>query len=65
MGHFASFNDFLAMGGDGSYVWASWGITIACVLMLVIYSRNQRKQTLNNINRQQARLQQRQQSQSE
>lgn len=65
MGHFASFNDFLAMGGHGSYVWASWGITIACVLMLVIYSRNQRKQTLNNINRQQARLQQRQQSQSE
>lgn len=61
MGHFQSFNDFLQMNGHGGFVWASWGITVFCVLGLIWYSRNQRKQTYQSINQQQARLQQRQQ----
>jgi len=29
--HWASFEDFLAMGGYGFYVWFSFGLTAACI----------------------------------
>jgi heme exporter protein D len=34
--HFASLQDFLAMGGYGAYVWSAYGIT-AVVFVLQIY----------------------------
>jgi len=29
--HFASFSDFLAMGGYAFYVWLSFGLTLVCL----------------------------------
>ncbi|MGL5037996.1 MAG: heme exporter protein CcmD, partial [Aeromonas sp.] len=30
--YFASFSDFLAMGGYGFYVWLSFGLTLVCLV---------------------------------
>jgi heme exporter protein D len=29
--HWASFRDFLAMGGYGLYIWSSFGLTLLCL----------------------------------
>lgn len=36
--HFASFSDFVAMGGYGFYVWLAFGITLVAMLWLVVDS---------------------------
>lgn len=64
--YFKTFGDFLAMGGHGFYVWLCYAITFLAVLGLIIYAKNERKQTLNKLNRQhtQSRLTNKQRKQS-
>ncbi|MFW2177723.1 MULTISPECIES: heme exporter protein CcmD [unclassified Moraxella] len=58
--YFSNFNDFIAMGGHGAYVWASYALTFACIIGLILYSRSQRNAMYRDINTQQARHTQRQ-----
>ncbi|MCH4562032.1 heme exporter protein CcmD [Halomonas sp. EGI 63088] len=48
---FASFNEFLAMGGHGPYVWTSWAVTAALLGGIVIHARSERRQLLRNLQR--------------
>ncbi len=52
---FDSFSDFLAMGGYGFYVWLSFGIAAALILVLIFSSILSHKQVLKNIASQQLR----------
>ncbi|ELA09515.1 cytochrome c biogenesis protein, CcmD [Moraxella macacae 0408225] len=58
--YFESFTEFLSMGGHGVYVWASYGISFACLLGVIVYSRSQRQNMLKQIHNQQIRQNQRQ-----
>lgn len=42
--NFASFSDFLAMGGYGFFVWLSFGGSLAALLGLDWYSKRQQQQ---------------------
>ena len=42
MMHWASLNDFFAMGGYGFYVWISFGLTFACMGLELWLLRNRR-----------------------
>ena len=42
--NFASFSDFLAMGGYGFFVWLSFGCSLAALLALGWYSKRQQQQ---------------------
>jgi heme exporter protein D len=33
MSHWQSWSDFVAMGGYGLYVWGSYAVTVACVIV--------------------------------
>ena len=44
-------NDFLHMGGYAFYVWTSYGIALAVLLLNVILPLRQRKKLLDNIAR--------------
>ncbi|KKO47868.1 heme exporter protein D [Arsukibacterium sp. MJ3] len=47
--YFESFNDFLAMGGYGFFVWLAFGITYLLLIVLIggsIYQQRQFKQQL-------------------
>lgn len=57
--YFHSFADFLAMGEHGVYVWSSWGLTVAVVVGLILYSRQQRKNLLETLRLQQIRKEKR------
>jgi len=46
---FASFSDFLAMGGYGFYVWLSFGVSTALILSLIFSSLASHKQVIKNI----------------
>ena len=48
------------MGGHGAFVWASYAITWLGLLGLIAYSISQRRNLFRDIERQQARQQQRQ-----
>ncbi|MGL4776379.1 MAG: heme exporter protein CcmD, partial [Aeromonas veronii] len=37
--HFASFSDFMAMGGYAFYVWLSFGLTLVCLVGIIISTR--------------------------
>lgn len=52
--YFKAFGDFLAMGGHGFYVWLCYAMTFLAVIGLIIYAKNERKQTLDKLGRQQA-----------
>lgn len=41
--NFASFADFLAMGGYGFFVWLSFGGSVAALLALGFYSKRQQQ----------------------
>ncbi|WP_294033657.1 heme exporter protein CcmD [uncultured Moraxella sp.] len=64
--YFKTFGDFLAMGGHGFYVWLCYAITFLAVFGLIIYAKNERKQTLQRLGRQhtQSRLTNKQRKQS-
>ena len=44
-------NEFLDMGGYAFYVWTSYGIALAVLLINVILPYRQRKKLLSDINR--------------
>jgi heme exporter protein D len=37
-------NEFLAMGGYGSYVWGSYGVAALCIFLEVFFLRNKRQE---------------------
>lgn len=43
---FNSFSEFLSMGGHGLYVWLSYGLGLAVILINVILPRLQRNRLL-------------------
>jgi len=45
--------DFLTMSGHGSYVWASYAVTLLALLFLVVIPIYQRKNLAQQIKRQQ------------
>ncbi|WP_429058115.1 heme exporter protein CcmD [Aeromonas jandaei] len=53
--HFASFNDFLAMGGYAFYVWLSFGLTLICLIGIVISTRMKTRSLLGELRSKQAR----------
>ena len=52
---FSSFNEFLAMGGYGFYVWLSYGACVIVMFGILIASRWSHCNTLNQIKAQMAR----------
>ena len=57
--YFYSLSEFIAMGEHGVFVWSSWAIAIAMMLVFVIYSRKQRQALIKQLTIQQARQAQR------
>ncbi|MFM1679770.1 heme exporter protein CcmD [Aeromonas salmonicida] len=53
--HFASFSDFLAMGGYAFYVWLSFGLTLICLVGIVISTRIKTRSLLGELRSKQAR----------
>ncbi|AVP83814.1 heme exporter protein CcmD [Aeromonas hydrophila] len=53
--HFASFSDFLAMGGYAFYVWLSFGLTLLCLVGIVISTRMKTRALLDELRNKQAR----------
>jgi heme exporter protein D len=49
----ASLSDFWNMGGYGLYVWGSFGVTAACVLIEVILLRGAAGETRRRLKRMQ------------
>jgi heme exporter protein D len=45
--YWGSLDDFLAMGGNGLYVWGSFGMT-ALVIVLELWSLRQRRKALSS-----------------
>ncbi|WP_296403609.1 heme exporter protein CcmD [Psychrobacter sp.] len=60
--YFYSFQEFIAMGKHGAYVWSSWGITVLAVVGFILYSLSQRRRLIKELKIQHARQQQRKQS---
>ena len=50
--HWASFSDFLAMGGYGLYVWGSFGATVLIMAVEPIVVARNRKATIARLRRQ-------------
>ena len=50
--HWASFSDFIAMGGYGFYVWGSFGMTALIMAIEPIAIRRTRSATLTRLKRQ-------------
>ena len=50
---FESLTDFANMAGHGPYVWASYGITVTALLLLVAIPVLKKRQLLSRIERQQ------------
>ena len=48
---FSSFNDFVAMGGHGLYVWISYGFSLLSLALLIWLSLRSNKVVRNNINK--------------
>ncbi|MGM0982941.1 MAG: heme exporter protein CcmD [Pseudomonadota bacterium] len=48
---FDSLSAFLAMGGHGVYVWASWGVTGLLLLGVVLHARAERRALLRDLRR--------------
>ena len=53
--HFASFSDFLAMGGYAFYVWLSFGLTLVCLIGIIISTRMKTRSLLAELRSKQAR----------
>ena len=54
---FESWQDFLQMGGYGFYVWLSYGISCAAIVILAIQSYRDKSAVLREVRREQAREQ--------
>ena len=53
--HFASFSDFMAMGGYAFYVWLSFGLTALCLVGIVMSTRLKTRTLLGELRNKQAR----------
>ncbi|HHC5059290.1 TPA: heme exporter protein CcmD [Aeromonas veronii] len=53
--HFASFSDFMAMGGYAFYVWLSFGLTLLCLVGIIISTRMKTRSLLAELRSKQAR----------
>ncbi|MGY4106879.1 heme exporter protein CcmD [Aeromonas encheleia] len=53
--HFASFSDFMAMGGYAFYVWLSFGMTWLCLVGIVISTRLKTRSLLDEMRSKQVR----------
>ncbi|MFM4678319.1 heme exporter protein CcmD [Aeromonas media] len=53
--HFASFSDFMAMGGYAFYVWLSFGLTALCLVGIVMSTRLKTRNLLGELRNKQAR----------
>lgn len=53
--HFASFSDFMAMGGYAFYVWLSFGLTALCLVGIVISTKLKTRSLLNELRNKQVR----------
>jgi len=49
----ASWSEFWRMGGYGFYVWGSYGVTVACVLIEVILLKRAASETRRRLKRMQ------------
>ena len=54
---FESWQDFLQMGGYGFYVWLSYGMSFAAIVILAIQSYRDKSAVLREVRREQAREQ--------
>lgn len=48
---FASFAEFLAMGGHAPYVWSAWGVTALLLLLIVWHARVEHRQLVKGVKR--------------
>ena len=48
---FASFDDFLTMGGHGAYVWSGYGLCVALLGLNVVLPLLARRRYLNHLAR--------------
>ncbi|MFP3555442.1 heme exporter protein CcmD [Paraburkholderia sp. SIMBA_049] len=48
---FASFDDFVAMGGHGAYVWSGYGLCLALLALNALLPLLARRRYLNNLAR--------------
>lgn len=55
---FESFNDFLAMGNHGFYVWLAYGLTFLILASLAWHSVSDHRSTLRELAAQRKRAQQ-------
>lgn len=62
---FESWSDFFHMGGYGFYVWLSYGISLAAIVILIIQSYRGKNAVLREVRREQAREQRVQNKQNE
>ncbi|MEL7594125.1 heme exporter protein CcmD [Aeromonas veronii] len=53
--HFASFSDFMAMGGYAFYVWLSFSLTLVCLVGIIISTRMKTRSLLAELRSKQAR----------
>ncbi|MGL5319329.1 MAG: heme exporter protein CcmD [Aeromonas veronii] len=53
--HCASFSDFMAMGGYAFYVWLSFGLTLVCLVGIIISTRMKTRSLLGELRSKQAR----------
>ena len=53
--YFASFSDFMAMGGYAFYVWLSFGLTLVCLVGIIISTRMKTRSRLAELRSKQAR----------
>lgn len=52
---FASFSDFLAMGGHGAYVWSAYGICLAVIVWNTAFPVLARRRYLKDLARRRRR----------
>lgn len=52
MGYFASFADFLSMGGHGLYVWLSYALTLGIFILNLLSLWLKKRAFFNQANRQ-------------
>ena len=49
--NWASWPDFLAMGGYAAYVWGSYGVTAGLIVVEIIVLRNRRRSAIQQLGR--------------
>lgn len=48
---FASFNEFLSMGGHAPYVWAAWALTMLLLGGIALHARAEGRRQLQELRR--------------